>query len=66
MQGRKETLILLLIDGLMVNLAWTLYYHFRVTSALFSTPIQPMFWIPMVAIGLFWLFMFTFFGLYRP
>lgn len=66
MQGRKETLVLLLIDGLMVNLAWTLYYHFRVTSALFSTPIQPMFWIPMVAIGLFWLLMFTFTGLYRP
>ncbi len=67
MLSRKtETIVLLILDGLMVNLAWTLYYQFRVTSDLFVNPIQPMFWAPMFAIGLFWLLMFSFFGLYRP
>ncbi len=50
----------------MVNLAWAVYYYLRVTSDLFSTPIQPMFWTPMIAIGCFWLLLFLFFGLYRP
>lgn len=67
MLSRKtETIILLILDGLMVNLAWALYYEFRVSSELFVNPIQPMFWEPMLAIGVFWLFMFSFFGLYRP
>ena len=67
MLSRKtETIILLLIDGLMVNLAWGLYFYLRVTSDLFITPTQPMFWAPMLAIGGFWLFLFMFFGLYRP
>jgi len=63
---KTETIILLILDGLMVNLAWALYYEFRVSSELFVNPIQPMFWEPMLAIGVFWLFMFSFFGLYRP
>ncbi|MBE0642888.1 MAG: sugar transferase [Bacteroidetes bacterium] len=50
----------------MVNLAWTLYYQFRVSSDLFVNPIEPTFWAPMIAISVFWLFMFSFFGLYRP
>jgi exopolysaccharide biosynthesis polyprenyl glycosylphosphotransferase len=63
---RIETVILLIIDGLMVNLAWALYYYVRVSSDIFATPIQPMFWTPMITIGLFWLLLFLFFGLYRP
>jgi exopolysaccharide biosynthesis polyprenyl glycosylphosphotransferase len=63
---RTETIILLILDGLMVNLGWTLYYQFRVSSDLFVNPIEPMFWAPMIAISLFWLVLFSFFGLYRP
>jgi len=66
MSQRKEQLILLLIDGLMVNVAWAVYYHFRVTSDLFTTPMEPLFWEPMIIVGIFWLLLFMFFGLYRP
>jgi exopolysaccharide biosynthesis polyprenyl glycosylphosphotransferase len=51
---------------LMVNLAWIVYYYLRVRSELFVTPIEPMFWLPMMTIGAFWLLLFLFFGLYRP
>lgn len=50
----------------MVNLGWTLYYFFRVRSELFSNAIEPAFWAPMLAISVFWLVLFSFFGLYRP
>jgi exopolysaccharide biosynthesis polyprenyl glycosylphosphotransferase len=66
MARRSETLLLLIIDGLMVNLAWAAYYHFRVSSRFFSAPVHPMFWEPMLAIGAFWLLAFMVFGLYRP
>jgi exopolysaccharide biosynthesis polyprenyl glycosylphosphotransferase len=49
----------------MVNLAWILYYQFRVTSDLFASFIKPEFWAPMLVIGVFWLLLFLFFGLYR-
>ena len=63
---KNETIILLLLDGLMVNLAWGVYYYLRVTSDLFISSTQPLFWTPMIAIGVFWLLLFMFFGLYRP
>ncbi len=67
MLNRKtETLLLLLIDLLMVNVAWTLYYQFRVSSELIAKTTEPMFLAPMIAISLFWLLLFLFFGLYRP
>lgn len=66
MARRSETLLLLIIDGLMVNLAWAAYYHFRVSSGMFVTPVTPMFWEPMIVVGLFWLLLYMFFGLYRP
>lgn len=67
MLSRKtETTILLIIDGLMVNLAWVVYYALRVQSDLFENIIQPLFWLPMLTVGLFWLLLFLFFGLYRP
>lgn len=67
MLNRKtETILLLLIDLIMVNVAWTLYFEFRVRSQLFATPTEPAFFAPMIAIGLFWLLLFLFFGLYRP
>jgi exopolysaccharide biosynthesis polyprenyl glycosylphosphotransferase len=67
MLSRKlETILLLLIDLLMVSAAWVVYYEFRVRSELFVTPMQPDFLAPMLAVGLFWLLLFMFFGLYRP
>ncbi|MBN1446891.1 MAG: undecaprenyl-phosphate glucose phosphotransferase [Bacteroidetes bacterium] len=66
MSKKTETIILLLIDCLMVNLAWTVYFQLRVRSDLFANVIEPLFWLPMLTIGMFWLLLFMFFGLYRP
>lgn len=63
---KTETLILLVIDFFMVNLAWVVYYGFRVRSELFANIIQPLFWLPMLTVSLFWLMLFLFIGLYRP
>jgi exopolysaccharide biosynthesis polyprenyl glycosylphosphotransferase len=60
-----EKLRLTLTDFLAVSLAWALYYWVRVRSGWMVASPQPDFWAPMIAIGLFWLIVFFFFGLYR-
>lgn len=62
---KKSIIFTILVDGLMINLAWAVYYWFRVRSGLISYAMEPEFWIPMVAIWIFWLVVFFFFGLYR-
>jgi len=54
------------IDFVTVNLAWLLYYLFRVRSGIVALNLEPDFWIPMILIWLYWLVIFLFFGLYRP
>ena len=66
MSRKAETFILVLLDCLMVSLAWAMYYQFRISSELFETTLQPMFWEPMSVVGAFWLLLFVFFGMYRP
>ncbi len=67
MQGRfsKEKYFLLLIDFLAINLAWLVYYLFRIRSGWVSYAVEPDLWLPMIIIFCYWLFIFFFFGLYR-
>ena len=53
-------------DFLTINLAWFVYYLFRVRSGIVASNLEPDFWIPMILIWLSWLVIFLFFGLYRP
>ncbi len=66
MGKKKEHLLLLLIDAVTINLAWTVYFLVRVQSRWISVPIEPDFLVPMVFIYLFWLLTFWVVGLYRP
>jgi exopolysaccharide biosynthesis polyprenyl glycosylphosphotransferase len=60
-----EIRILIAIDFLMVNLAFSCFYLIRIRSGLFAVPVQPEFFLPALIIYLFWAFLFWFFGLYR-
>jgi exopolysaccharide biosynthesis polyprenyl glycosylphosphotransferase len=62
----KKQWLLLLIDAISINLAWYLYFLFRIKSGWVSYAIEPDLWLPMIIIFLYWLSVFFFFGLYRP
>ncbi len=68
MQGRfsKEKYNLLLIDFVAINLAWYVYYWFRIRSGWVSYAVEPDLVLPMLIIWIYWLIVFFFFGLYRP
>lgn len=65
MDKRVEKLILFSADLLMVCAVWTAYYWLRVQSGWVQYTIRPEFWLPMVAITIYWLIVFLLFGLYR-
>jgi exopolysaccharide biosynthesis polyprenyl glycosylphosphotransferase len=66
MTVRRELIFTLLIDIITLNLAWSIYYIFRIRSGWMTYPVEPDFIIPMIAVEIFWLIVFFFFGLYRP
>jgi exopolysaccharide biosynthesis polyprenyl glycosylphosphotransferase len=53
-------------DFLTINLAWFLYYLFRVRSGVAVSNPEPDFWMPMIFVWLYWSVIFLLFGLYRP
>ena len=66
MGKRKERIILFVADALAFFVSWWLYFQVRVRSGWIETPIPPEFWLPMVAIAVFWFVFFFAVGLYRP
>lgn len=65
MSRGTERILLLLSDFLTINAAFSFYYWLRIRSGLFSSILEPELWLPMVAVYLYWLAWFAFFGLYR-
>ncbi|HTY35889.1 MAG TPA: sugar transferase [Bacteroidota bacterium] len=65
MTRRTERIVLLLLDFITIVMAYTAYYMLRVRSGLFTNPIEPDLYMPMIAIYVYWLILFSFFGLYR-
>ena len=53
-------------DLVSFALAFSVFYSLRVNSGIFRVAVVPDFWLPMIAIGIFWFVVFFFFGLYRP
>jgi exopolysaccharide biosynthesis polyprenyl glycosylphosphotransferase len=66
MNPRQQKLVLVLVDLLAINCAWTAYFLLRVRSGMIGVPVEPDFWQPMVFVYLFWLLLFWIVGLYRP
>jgi exopolysaccharide biosynthesis polyprenyl glycosylphosphotransferase len=65
MNKNVEKLLILSIDFITINLAWILYFGFRVESGWFALIIMPEFLVPMFVLYFYWLIIFTFVGMYR-
>lgn len=65
MNKRTQKILVLLTDLLFICLAWISYYYIRVETGWFRIQIVPELYFPMFAVYLFWLVIFTFFGMYR-
>ncbi|MEX2115989.1 MAG: sugar transferase [Bacteroidota bacterium] len=65
MSKRNERILLLLLDFLTLNLAYAWFYWLRIESGWFEYSIEPELWMPMVAVYVYWIALFWFFGLYR-
>ena len=53
-----------IVDILTMNLAWAIYYWFRVRSGLIAHSAEPDFIAPMIVICVFWIAVFWMLGLY--
>ncbi|MCF8260834.1 MAG: sugar transferase [Melioribacteraceae bacterium] len=49
----------------MINLAWLLYYYFRVETGWFAIFTQPELLLPMFVLYLYWFILFFFVGMYQ-
>lgn len=65
MDKRIERTLILLTDLLSINLAYLLYFFFKVESGFFQVMTNPLFFAPMVLVYFYWLIIFTFVGMYR-
>jgi exopolysaccharide biosynthesis polyprenyl glycosylphosphotransferase len=61
----KERLRAIVVDAFTINLAWTLYYLFRVKSGWIAYVTEPDYLMPMLVICAFWMLLYFFSGLYR-
>jgi exopolysaccharide biosynthesis polyprenyl glycosylphosphotransferase len=65
MSKRLESIILLLLDFVSINLAYGLYFLFRVRSGWINVFMEPEFWLPLLLIWIYWVAIFFMVGLYR-
>jgi len=62
---KNERILLLVTDFFTINLAWMLFFLFRVQTGWFELITAPDFILPMIAIYVYWLLIFTVVGMYR-
>ena len=65
MTKKIEKVLILSVDFLTINLAWFVYYQFRIQTRWFVIFTMPEFYFPMIVIYLYWLVIFLFVGMYR-
>lgn len=65
MNKTLEKIFILSSDFIAINLAMIFYFYFRVESGLFQLLIYPEFFLPMAALYIYWLLLFSFVGMYR-
>ncbi len=65
MSKSKEILLLILSDFISINLAFSVYYYLRVNTGWIIYANPPSYFIPMIVIYIYWLIIFTLFGLYH-
>ena len=65
MSKRIEKLFILIIDFLTINISFILFFFLRTKTGLFALIILPELFVPMLALFVYWLVIFTFVGMYR-
>lgn len=66
MNKTVERILVFVTDFLTINLAYIIFFYFRVETGWFYLIGQPEFFLPMFVIYLYWLVIFLFVGMYRP
>jgi exopolysaccharide biosynthesis polyprenyl glycosylphosphotransferase len=66
MNKTLEKILVLSVDFITINLAWVVYYYYRVESGAFVMFARPEFFMPMLVIYFYWLLLFAAIGMYRP
>src|SRR5690606_38690105 len=65
MNKSTEKILILISDFITINLAWVIYFYFRIETGWFSIIIMPEMFIPMLVVYIYWFIIFTFVGMYR-
>ena len=65
MNKNTEKILVLLVDFFTINLAWILYFAFRVQTGWFKLLTVPEFPVTMIVMYFYWIIIFTFVGMYR-
>jgi exopolysaccharide biosynthesis polyprenyl glycosylphosphotransferase len=65
MDKKTNTVIILLTDFLTINLSFIIYFTLRINTGWFDILILPEFFVPMLALYIYWFIIFTFVGMYR-
>ncbi|MEJ5305549.1 MAG: undecaprenyl-phosphate glucose phosphotransferase [Ignavibacteria bacterium] len=60
-----EKILLLVTDFITINLAYIVYFYFRVETGWFQLISRPEFLLPMLVIYFYWFLIFLFVGMYR-
>ena len=65
MNRRSEKISIISVDFISINLSFIIYFILRIKTGWFDILILPEFFIPMLALCLYWFIIFTFVGMYR-
>lgn len=65
MNKKTQKIIVLLADLVLINLAWAAFFYVRIETGWFKVLIMPEVILPMIIFYIYWLIIFTFFGMYR-
>ncbi|MCR4417433.1 MAG: undecaprenyl-phosphate glucose phosphotransferase [Ignavibacteria bacterium] len=65
MSKKTEKILLLVTDFITINLAYIVYFYFRVETGWFQLISRPEFLLPMLVIYFYWFLIFLFVGMYR-
>jgi exopolysaccharide biosynthesis polyprenyl glycosylphosphotransferase len=62
---KTQKILILLTDFIFICIAWAAFFFIRIETGWFRILIMPEIFLPMLVIYLYWLIIFTFFGMYR-
>ena len=65
MNKKTQKILILLSDFIFICLAWAAFFFIRIETGWFRILIMPEVFLPMMVIYIYWLIIFTFFGMYR-